>query len=191
MSATANYIQDVNKFKLAGPPKWWLKQLWSFDNSLVVVPSRQGFYYRLAQRRKLRLPDHIVNDALFNESDTKMLARYGLIPVTTILATANWGNPLMFEELRRRAPWRMGGSATVTAQLEAQEAADELALRQQTDEHLEYLSRDAWNLYQKKIGTRSHMWSPRTGDKRPAPSAPAVRTGSKTANSPVISIFSK
>ena len=79
----SNYVVDENRFRLAGPPQWWLRKLWDFDNSLVVVPSRQGFYYRLAQRRKLKLSDKVVNDALFKESDTKMLASYSLVPVTT------------------------------------------------------------------------------------------------------------
>jgi hypothetical protein len=157
-----NYIPDQNKFNLAGPPKWWLSKLWDFDNSLVVIPSRQGFIYRLAQRRKPSLQANIVNDALFKESDTRMLARYGLIPVTTILATANWSNPYLFEELRRRAPWRLGGHEKVNAMLEAQDAQDELDKRAQTDSHLTSLSKDAWNLYNKKIGLRSQMYSPKT-----------------------------
>jgi len=150
----SNYYPDSNRFHLAGPPNWWLKKLEEFDRSLVVVPSRQDCVYRLAQRRKLRLPDHIVNDALFNESDTKMLARYGLVPVTSILATANWSNPYLFEELRRRAPWRLGGAEKVITQLETQEQQDELNRRAQTDEQLTYLSKDAWKYYQKKIGLR-------------------------------------
>jgi hypothetical protein len=150
-----NWIQDINKFSLAGPPKWWLTQLWHFDNSLVVVPSRQGFYYRLAQRRKLTLPDHIVADALFNESDTKMLARYSLVPVTTILATANWGNPYIFEELRRRSPTRLGGAEKVNAMLEAQDAQDEADKKAKTDEYLTHLGKDAWKLYKRKLGLRA------------------------------------
>ena len=152
-----NYIQDANKFSLAGPPKWWLAQLWSFDDSLVVVPSRQGFYYRLAQRRPLTLPAHLVNDALFNESDTKMLARYSLIPVTTILATANWSNPYLFEELRRRAPWRLGGAEKVTRLIEEDEARQDQAKQARTDEHLTSLSKDAWKLYNTKIGLRGTL----------------------------------
>src|SRR5580692_8851356 len=116
-----NYIPDHNRFHLAGPPAWWLRQLAVFDSSLVVVPSRQSFVYRLAQRRRPSLHATMVNDLTFKESDTRMLASYGLIPVTTILATANWSNPLMFEELRRRSPTMMGGAAKVNAMLEAQD----------------------------------------------------------------------
>src|SRR3990167_5016561 len=129
-----NYIRDINPFHLAGPPAWWLRQLHDFDPSLVVVPSRQGFYYRLAQRRPLRLPDHIVNDALFKESDTKMLASYSLVPVTTILSTANWSNPCLFVELANRAPWRMGGAAKVNKMLEDQDRAESQQRDKKVDE---------------------------------------------------------
>ena len=156
-----NYIPDVNRFHLAGPPDWWLKQLLEFDNSLAVVPSRQGFYYRLAQRRKLNLPERIVNEALFNQSDTRMLASYSLVPVTTIVATANWSNPLMFKELSDRAPWRNGGADKVNAILDAQEIKQDIDTKVKTNDHLTYLSKDAWNLYRKAQGLgRSWNTSP-------------------------------
>lgn len=158
----ANYLPDLNKFQLAGPPQWWLRQLHDFDNSLVVVPSRQGFYYRLAQRRKLNLANKITNEALFQESDTKMLAGYSLVPVTTIIATANWSNPYLFEELRRRAPWRMGGAEATIKQVEDQEWKAELDRVAATNEHLDYLGKDAWNYYNMKLGLRSNLYSPKT-----------------------------
>lgn len=153
-----NYFPDENKYKLAGPPQWFLRQLWDYDNSLVIIPSRQGFYYRLAQRRPLKLPEHITNEALWNQSDTQMLARYGLVPVTTILATANWSNPYLFAELSKRAPWRMGGAEKVNAMLETQDKQEELDKQAKTDEHLTYLSKDAWKYYRKKIGL-GRSWS--------------------------------
>ena len=170
-----NYIPDLNRFALAGPPAFWLKQLWSFDSSLVVIPSRQQCIYRLAQRRVLNLPEKIVNEASFKESDTRMLASYSLIPVTSIIPTANWGNPYLFVELHNRAPWRLGGAKKVNQELEEREELAAMDKRTHTDEHLTYLGKDAWKLYLKKIGLRSHMWSPTT---RPIPSihgkAPAL-----------------
>ncbi len=164
-----NYIPDVNKYQLAGPPKWWLAQLREFDPSLVVVCSRQGFYYRLAQRRKLKLPEHVTNDALWNQSDTQMLASYSLVPVTTILATANWSNPYIFVELANRAPWRMGGADKVNAMLDAQEHKEQLDKRIQTDAHLTELSKDAWKVYRKKIGLGRSWNLERSGPTKPLP----------------------
>lgn len=146
-----NYIQDTNPFRLAGPPQWWLRKLFDFDSSLVVVPSRQGFFYRLAQRRRPN-PSEVIARNLLNESDTMMLASYGLIPVTTLLATANWDNPLMWQDLAERAPWRNGGADAVIAAIEGRELASEARVNQEIDERNTSISRDGWGLYRKKIG---------------------------------------
>jgi len=175
----SNYIPDENKFKLSGPPQWWLRQLWEFDNSLVVIPSRQGFQYRLAQRRPPSLAHSVINEGLFQQSDTQMLARYGLIPVTTIVATANWSNPLMFETLRRRAPWRMGGAEVVEQKIVAQEQTEALDKRKVADDYQDKLTTDGWNYYNMKRGVRSHMWSPKTPDRsRPTVQTPLIKIAS-------------
>lgn len=148
----SNYITDLNKYSLAGPPRWWLSKLWDFDPSLVVVPSRQECVYRLAQRRKLNLKEGIINDALFQQSDTQMLASYSLIPVTTILATANWSNPYLFQELANRAPWRQGGAEKVINDVEAAERKESEAKAATTDEHITFLAKDSWKYYRTKIG---------------------------------------
>lgn len=152
-----NYIVDLNKFRLAGPPRWWLRQLMDFDNSLVVVPSRQTCVYRLAQRRRLNLPDHIVNDALFNESDTKMLASYSLVPVTTIIPTANWSNPYLFKELAERAPWRLGGAEKVNKMIEDRELAKEARINHENSERNHFLAKDGWKYYQSLTGQRRFL----------------------------------
>ena len=164
-----NYIPDVNRFKLAGPPRWFLARLWDFDPSLVIVPSRQGFYYRLSQRRKLQLAEKIVNEALWQQSDTQMLASYSLVPVTTILATANWGNPYIFRELANRAPHRMGGADEVNKMLDEQDQQDDLQKQAKTDEHLTYLGKDGWQLYRKKIGLGRSYSTERSGPSLPKP----------------------
>jgi hypothetical protein len=151
-----NYIPDMNKYKLAGPPTWWLRLLNDFDNSLVIVPSRQGFYYRLAQRRKLNLPAHIVMDALFNESDTKMLARYSLVPVTTILSTAHWSTN-MFHELAARAPWRMGGAEKVMNAIDDQDLHANQDVQKAITENITERAKDGWKLYQSKTGQRRFL----------------------------------
>ena len=162
MKNPGNYIPDVNRFALAGPPLDFQIKLYHFDPSLVIVPSRMGFYYRLAQRRKPALVDKVAYEALREQADTAMLMSYNLVPVTTILATANWSNPILFHELANRAPWRMGGAKKVIADLEAHEAAQELEKRKQTDENLTDLAKDAWKYYGKKIGIRSSLYSPKT-----------------------------
>ncbi len=151
-----NYIPDVNKFKLSGPPDWWLRGLWEFDPSLVVIPSRQGFMYRLAQRRKLNLAAKFVNDMMATESDTKMLASYGLIPVTTILATACW-SPMMFQELAERAPWRNGGAEKVINHVEGREHEKQRAIARQTEQRNTDYAKAGWRHYQARTGARTFI----------------------------------
>lgn len=156
----SNYIPDTNPFNLAGPPDYFLRKLLEFDPSLVLVASRQGFFYRLAQRRPLKLAENVVNDILKEQSDTRMLAQYGLVPITTVVATARWDNPMIFVELEKRAPWRMGGAQKVIDMIEGAEREELLKKRIAEDERLGYVAKDSWRFYQKLIGTRSHLWSP-------------------------------
>lgn len=149
-----NWIEDVNKYKLAAPPAFWLQKLKDFDPSLVVVPSRQDCVYRLAQKRPLNLPEHITNDALFQHSDTQMLASYSLIPVTTIIASPNWSNPLMFKELADRAPWRNGGADKVLDELEEAEMRMETQKRFDTASNLTDRAKDGWQLLKAKTGQK-------------------------------------
>ena len=151
-----NYIPDVNKFKLAGPPKWWLQGLWDFDPSLVVVPSRQGFYYRLGQRRKLNIANKFVNDLLAEHGDTAMLASYGLVPVTTIMATASW-NPLMFQDLAERAPWRQGGADKVIKHIEDREFEKHKKDLKRNDQRMTDYAKFGWQMYQAKTGQRTFI----------------------------------
>lgn len=169
----ANYLQNRNPFNLSGPPKWFLDRLWDYDSSLVVMPSHQGHFYRLAQRRKPDLRVDIVNDILKEDTDTRELYRNGLIPVTTILATANWANPEIFTELTRRAPWRNGGAAEFEKLVLGQERREKLEKAIQQDEMLTDLAKDSWRYYQKQLGTRSNVYIPKTS----GPNRPEVRTG--------------
>lgn len=156
-----NWIADRNRFSLAEPPKWFLSALWDFDNSLVIIPSRQQALYRLAQRRKVNLSEKMLQDPFFQESDTQMLASYGLVPVTSIMPTINWADPENFMELARRAPHRQGGADEVLKKIEEQEAKEALNKQLAEDDHLNSLGKDAWGLYNKKLGLRSHMYIPR------------------------------
>lgn len=176
MTGLPNYIAADNPFKLAGPPAYWLRALWEFDSSLVVMPSKQSFCYRVCQRRPPSFSVQMTNDILKEDADARMMAAQHVIPVTSLLSTANWSEfPKHMEALRQRAPWRMGGAQHVTDSLEQAEWVEEQKRKQQFEQDvLNPLSKDAWNLYNKKLGLRSHMYSPTTKTNRPAQAAPKV-----------------
>lgn len=86
-----------------------------------------------------------------------MLASYGLIPVTSILPTANWSNPYLFVELANRAPHRMGGAEKAIQAVEDQDWKAEIDRAAKTDEQLTMTAKDAWKYYNKKIGLRGSI----------------------------------
>lgn len=173
---TPNWIPDTNRFSLAGPPNWFLKQLWEFDNSLVIVPSRMGFFYRLAQRAPLRLSTAVVNDIMKEQADTAMLVNYGLVPITTVLSTVRWDNPAIWDDLRRRAPWRMGGAAEYENKLLDQEKAEELEKAAKQADMLDYIAKDSWKYYKQKQGLRTSLFTHKDAPKSSGTqaAAPAV-----------------
>jgi len=183
-----NYIKDSNKFSLAGPPKWFQAKLWEYDPSLVIVPSRQGFYYRLAQRRPLLLKESVIADVLKEQADAAMLARYSLVPVTTILATVQWDSPIFFTKLTDMAPWRHGGAKAFEEKVLAQDKKEWLEKRAAMDDRLNILSKDAWRYYNKKIGTRTHIFDVKGEKSKSEPNvAPAIHIpGAAKPYTPVI-----
>lgn len=160
-----NYIHDANPFNLAGPPDWWLRKLWEFDPSLVVIPSKQDFVYRLCQKRPPDPRAKLVGE-LQNDSDSKMIAAHNCIPVTTINATARWDNPLMWEDLRRRCPWRMGGWEAYEKEMDALEEKEQLEKAAVADDRNTILAKDGYKYYQKKQGLRTHIYSPTVKQKQ-------------------------
>ena len=171
-----NYIEGTNPFKLAGPPQHWMRKLWDFDQSLVVIPSVQGFMYRICQRRPLDTKAKLVND-ISREGDSLVLAQYGLVPVTTLLATARWDNPLMWNDLAERAPWRQGGSEAYIKKIEGMEAEKQLKTNLENNERNTYLAKDAWKMYQIRTGLRIGLTGSRkvSADERPVAQSAALK----------------
>lgn len=169
---TPNWIEDVNRFHLKTPPLALLRRLWDFDSSLVIIPSKQDCVYRLAQRRPISLPKHLLDDPFFNQSDTQMLASYGLIPVTTILAEPNWFHPNFFKELENRAPWRMGGAEKVLTALEEEEMREEAQKKIDEDLRLTDISRQGWRSYQRRTGARVTIDPTRLDPRAQRPATP-------------------
>lgn len=178
--ALRNWIADTNRFGLAKPPDWWLQRLNDFDDQLVVIPSRQEAVYRVARRRQ-HSPGIGTLALIDNQRDTAMLARYGLVPVTTMIRYSGaWDIDSMLQKLRDRDTWALSGGpgsgrtaqergARVADAIEAHEASLEQKERARQREDLDYRSRDAWRSYQARTGQRSR---------------PTIQSGAKSAPAP-------
>jgi hypothetical protein len=85
-----------------------------------------------------------------------MLARYSLVPVTTILSTAHWSTN-MFHELAARAPWRMGGAEKVMNAIDDQDLHANQDVQKAITENITERAKDGWKLYQSKTGQRRFL----------------------------------
>ena len=165
-----NWIADENPFKLAAPPKWWLQRLWDFDNRLVVIPSRRQMVYRLAQRHPPDPRIQAVEAAMWKDSETKMLASHGLVPVLSITPDVTWENPTIFETLKERAPWMQGGTDKFLAKVEAAEATAEQRRDADTDAMMGERYEGAWNMLRRRMGLGKTWHQPFTPMITPASS---------------------
>lgn len=171
-----NYIPDRNRFKLAAPPQWFLRKLWDYDSSLVIIPSRQNHMFRLAQRRPLTLTMKWAYEMMGGEADSSMMAGYGLVPITTILSTINWSSPLIWAELNdRSAGWRKG-MREVDNILDRNDRERQERINRDNDTINDARARDGYRLYKTLSGQRTFI----DGSKRfspPPPSTPSRTEG--------------
>ena len=147
-----NWIADTNRFKLATPPKWWLKRLWDFDASLVLMPSRQKMLYRLTQRHEPDPRIAMVAASMWRDSDTQMMSSYQVVPVLTLLLPVKWDNPMMFHDLSLHAPWRHGGTDKFLAKIEGAEAEAETKRDARVEDMMDERHKDAWKLFRRRQG---------------------------------------
>ena len=102
-----SYIRDLNRFQLAQPPTWWLRQLHEFDADLVIIPSRQQAYHLIGLRRKHILPKPTGPNIM--APDEAMFRQYGLVdPIVLVSETGawNWSSTDLRPQLAARAPHR-------------------------------------------------------------------------------------
>ena len=175
-----NYIADQNPFKLAPPPAWWLQRLADYDSQLVVMPSRQDAVYRLT-RRTWNTPGLTTMAMIDRQNDSAMMAKHGVVPVTSIMGYGVWGTNI-FNSLRARDIWAHGGHEKFVKKLEDVDAAEEVRKKAAVRDDIWMRSGDAWTSYQTRTRQRVNV----SGD-NPYGGAgsqrPAARTGTAHSNS--------
>lgn len=143
------------------PPKWWLKQLYYFDDKLVVIPSSQRpATYILARRPEVsRGLDPIVkwmrNTNQDIPADTLLCANHGVVPVCLMYKTgATWSIENVIADLASRDIRRQGGAEVVADKLDKQDVDAENLQRQTTFQNLYHRGRDGWRSYTARTGQR-------------------------------------
>lgn len=152
-----NYITDRNKFKLAKPPAFRLRELLEFDPSLVIIPSREHSYHLLAQRERKHTLDKKI-DADIISPDEQMLRQYNLVsPIKLVSVTGgwNWSSTDLRPLLIARSVQRNGGYEKVMAQIEQQDEDERLKrLRYRHDDILTPRIRAGARALQMRKGSR-------------------------------------
>ena len=94
----------------------------------------------------------LVNDMLGTDSDIRLMARHGVVPITTLLATVNWSNPLLWRDLANMSPDMHGGVDKYVKKIEDKEDRAAAVKAASEQDMLDILSKDSWKLYRKYDG---------------------------------------
>lgn len=179
-----NWIVDRNPFSLPKPPEWFLRQLALFDDQLVIIPSRYEYVYRLMRRRKLTaiVPNQkLAPDLDTSNSDFALAAEYKLVPVQTILPTAQWGETI-FSWLRDRDIWTHGGATAAADALDAQDQAKRDQQQAKMLDELDQLSSSTYFAYKRRTGQTTFVNDPTRRTPLPLRQRPGSGTGGSSAN---------
>ena len=133
---------EENPYGLAGPPAWFLQEMWTFDPCLVIFPSREEPIYRLARRVEHGSP---LFTFLKSRPDTKVFVRHRLVPVTSILPPplVQWG-PVLLRDLAERDVRRAGGYRKAADLLDRQDDDRDARWRAENDDGASVRARASW-----------------------------------------------
>jgi hypothetical protein len=143
-----------NPFGVAYPPKWWLNEMWLFDDQLVIFPSQKAQTFILARRatRSKGESPHDVKGVSQNP-DTILMSRHRLVRVCEILPGVIWDNRV-FQRLAAHDIQRLGGHKEVSLKLEAMDRQREDRINRRLEADGDAIARDAYKGMKYKIGER-------------------------------------
>lgn len=163
-----NYIEDVNRFKLPTPPQWFLKRLYDFDASLVLLPSRRKVKgeapaYLLCRRTTRRLGAAMLDNLA---PDTNMCYVHGVLPIAPLkfhggtTTFTERGCEMLIKELRSRDTWAVTGGASGDADklvdaIEANEQRQQNKERRGLRDMFHHMARDAYRSMKARSGQRN------------------------------------
>ena len=164
------WIEDLNRFKLERPPDWFLTGLTTYDELLVIIPSRRRRQYLLCRRRKLTagLGDVAMLDN--KHPDTNMCYGYHVLPIAPLKWQKTNTDAGLFtqpnlqsliETLKERDAWAIGGGPfakdvnTVADAVETFDATQEAKKDAGLRDMFYHMGRDAWRSLTARVGARS------------------------------------
>lgn len=147
-----NWIEGPNPFGLATPPRFFLRDLATFDADLVIFPSAEQACYRLCRRVTRGAPLTKVarmQTALgvhVERFDHKVVVKERLVPVISLHAFPHWG-PKILLDLAEADLWRHGGAEKADEMINAREQDERRRLDQHMSDELDARGHAAWSAY--------------------------------------------
>jgi hypothetical protein len=167
VAALTNYLQTSNPYALPGPPTWWKLALREFDPALVVFPSvmrrvyilarRRGFTTRRVMQPLVKLNNELIKMTAYGDGD--VMAAHNLVYVDQIIGWGIWTNAI-FNQLRARDTWRVGGGEAYANLLDEQDEAERQKLRRTIQSDMEHRAVDSWRSLQARTGQRTKLTIP-------------------------------
>jgi hypothetical protein len=147
----------ANPFGMTYPPKWWLQEMWKFDDKLVIFPSQKNQTFILARRasRSAGEPLHDVKGVSQNP-DTIFMNRHKLVRVCEIVAGTIW-DMRVFARLAAHDIHRLGGHKKVSQLLEAMDEKRAQTLQRDQEAEVDARAHDAYKAMKFAIGERISM----------------------------------
>lgn len=170
-----NYLVGPNPFGLSRPPKWWLRELYRFDDQLVLIPGQKQRTFVLARRavHSAGEPLHTV-PGLAQHPDTAFLHEHQMVRVCEILPGVLW-DMRVFHKLAAHDIRRLGGPTEVALELDRRDAKKAETIQADEDNELTARGADAWRSYATRTGARiSLVKSQPRGPSTPHPVSVAV-----------------
>jgi hypothetical protein len=144
-----NWLATVpNPFNLPTPSAGFLQDMAAFDPDLVLYPSQQEFFYRLARRATFG-PGLL--SALSTGTDSAVCVEHKLVPVTSIKGDAHFG-PHILQWLADRDTWRHGGAKAVNRLLDERDADADKQARRERDSENTVRARSMWRTFARRTG---------------------------------------
>lgn len=168
-----------NPFDLREPPKWFLQELAAFDPHLVIYPSQEDYYYRIA-RRATRGPGLL--KALSWGTDSAVCVDHKLVPVTSFGGNLTFSAHI-FQYFADRDTWRHGGAKKSADLLDEQDKAAVAATNKEFDSENTARARSMYRTYKTRVGERISLADTNRG--RGPANRKATTQSTRTGTAPV------
>jgi len=149
-----NYIETTNPFGLAKPPTFFLRDLFAYDDKLVLFASNKEPVYRLARRAAGTVqwaklpPKHPDNPVMLKHKLTPLKAIQGFNPA--------WGQ-IIINALASCDVQRVGGGVAAAELLEQQDELEERRLNAAIADEASGLAGEAYRGIKAQLGSTSRI----------------------------------